>query len=314
MAPSIEKALDSLRSEGELSPTSLRGLSDMNSVAAEEARRQWSRLPLARRQAVMRLAGSLADEHIELNFDRLDLIGLQDPDPLVRRQAVANLWESEDPSLRSRFLALLETDPDLGVRVEAARALGRFVLEMEEAEADGEDRRRLEEALLSATSESDEMLRLQAVEALGFSSRAEVPDLIRAAYGSAGDESRRSALVAMGRSGDRRWRDIVTSELRSPAPTTRREAARAAGELELRRSVPELAELLEDSNPDVALQAIWALGQIGGKSAERALLRAQRTASDESTRVALQESLEYLTFLEGTRDLEGALRLRRESE
>ncbi len=119
------------------------------------------------------------------------------------------------------------------------------------------------------------------VEALGFSSRAEVPDLIRAAYGSAGDDARRSALVAMGRSGDRRWRDIVTSELRSPAPTTRREAARAAGELELRRSVPELAELLEDSNPDVALQAIWALGQIGGKSAERALLRAQRTASDE---------------------------------
>jgi len=314
MAPSIEKAFDLLRSEGEVLPTSLRGLSDMNAVAAEEARRQWALLPLARRLAVMRLAGSLADEHIELNFDRLDLIGLGDSDAVVRRQAVANLWESEDPSLRSRFLALLETDDDLGVRVEAARALGRFVLEMEETEADGEDRRRLEQALLSATSDGDEMLHLQAVESLGFSSRAEVPDLIRSAYDSAGDDAKRSALVAMGRSADRRWRDIVTSELRSPAPTTRREAARAAGELELRRSIPELAELLEDVNPDVALQAIWALGQIGGKSAERALLRAQRTASDETTRVALQESLEHLAFLEGTRDLEGALRLRREPE
>jgi len=314
MAPSIEKAFGLLRSEGEFPPSALRSLSDMSTAATEEARREWGRLPLGRRQAVMRMAGSLADENIELNFDRLDLIGLQDPDPLVRRQAVANLWESEDPSLRSRFLALLEADVDLGVRVEAARALGRFVLKIEETEADGEDRRRLEETLLSAASAGEADLRLQAVESLGFSSRAEVPGLIRAAYDSGGDESKRSALVAMGRSGDRRWRQIVTGELRSPAPTTRQEAARAAGELELRPSIPELAELLDDVNPDVALQAIWALGQIGGKAAERALLHAQRTATDATTRIALQESLEHLTFLEGTRDLEGVLRLRRESE
>jgi HEAT repeat protein len=314
MARSIQRAFDLLRSEGELPPSALRDLSDMNAAAAEEARRMWDLLPADRRQAVMRKAGSLADENIELNFDRLDLIALQDSDPLVRRQAVANLWECEDLSLRVRLVGLLETDADLGVRVEAARALGRFVLEMEEMEVAGDDRRQLEEALLAAAATSEAQLRLQAIESLGFSSRREVPDLIREAYASGGDESRRSALVAMGRSGERRWREIVTAELRSPAPATRREAARAAGELELRPSVPELAELLEDANPEVALQAIWALGQIGGKAAERALLRAQREAGDEPTRVALQESLEHLAFLEGTRDLEGVLRLRRETE
>jgi hypothetical protein len=314
MARSIQRAFDLLRSGGDLPPSALRELSDMNAAEAEEARRQWGSLPAERRQAAMRMAGSLADVNIELNFDRLDWIGLEDPDPLVRRQAVTNLWECEDSALRARFLDLLETDADLGVRVEAARALGQFVLELEELEVAGEDRRELEQALLSAAAADEAVLRLQAIESLGFSSRREVPDLIRAAYASGGDEAKRSALVAMGRSGDRRWRQIVTVELRSPAPTTRREAARAAGELELRPSVPELAELLEDVNSDVALQAIWALGQIGGKAAERALLHAQRTVTDEATRVALQESLEHLTFLEGTRDLEGVLRLRREAE
>jgi hypothetical protein len=44
------------------------------------------------------------------------------------------------------------------------------------------------------------------------------------------------------------------------------------------------------------------------------MLRAQRVAPEEATRLALEESLEHLTFVEGTRDLEAALRLRRESE
>jgi HEAT repeat protein len=94
----------------------------------------------------------------------------------------------------------------------------------------------------------------------------------------------------------------------------RSEAAHAAGELDLRGSVSELIELLEDTDTGVVLQAIWALGQIGGKTAERALLRAQRSAADEATRQAISESLEHLTFLEGTRDLEAALRARSNSE
>jgi HEAT repeat protein len=149
---------------------------------------------------------------------------------------------------------------------------------------------------------------------LGFSSRPEVSLLVQGLYDSGTDEAKRSALVAMGRSGDRRWRSIIEAELRSPSPGTRREAARAAGELELRPAVAELIELLEDVSLDVSLQAIWALGQIGGKTAERAMLRAQRVAPEEATRLALEESLEHLTFVEGTRDLEAALRLRRESE
>lgn len=314
MSTAFERAFDGLRSEGELSPSILRSLSDLDTASAEDLSRRWPTLSASRRLEAVSLAGRLADEHIELNFDRLNLIGVEDPDPLVRRQAVANLWESEDPSLASRFLALLQRDPEVAVQAEAARALGRFVLQMEETEADAAERSGLEEALLAASAHDDDQLRFPAIESLGFSSRAEVPGVIERLYASGGDDARRSALVAMGRSGDRRWRTTVEAELRSPSPGLRREAARAAGELELHSAVPELIELLEDVSLDVALQTIWALGQIGGKTAERALLRAQRVAADETSRLALQEALEHLTFLEGTRDLDAALRLRRESE
>lgn len=314
MASTLARTLDILKSEGALTPSAVQGLSDMGGAAADELRRNWQSVTAERRRAVMHLAGSLADEHIELNFDRLAVIGLDDPDPAVRRQAIANLWESEDALLARRFLDCLEADSDVGVRAEAARALGRFVLEAEQEDVPTAERLRLEAALLSAATSTDERLRLRAVEALGFSSRPEVLSLIQAAYDSPGEEPRQSALLAMGRSGDLRWREIVMAELRSPAPDNRRAAARAAGELELRRSVPELIDLLDDVSPEVQVQAIWSLGQIGGKTAERALLRARRSMSDETARVAIDESLEYLTFLEGTRDLEAALRAQRESE
>jgi HEAT repeat protein len=228
MSPALERAFDGLRSEGELSPAALRGLSDLDSASAEELRRRWPSLPSPRRLEAVTLAGRLADEHIELNFDRLNLIGWRIRPARARRQAVANLWESEDPSLAHRFLALLQQDPDLAVQAEAARALGRFVLQLEEAEADAGDRFALEEALLAAAAQDDDRLRFPAVESLGFSSRPEVSLLVQGLYDSGTDEAKRSALVAMGRSGDRRWRSIIEAELRSPSPGTRREAARAA--------------------------------------------------------------------------------------
>ncbi len=92
------------------------------------------------------------------------------------------------------------------------------------------------------------------------------------------------------------------------------EAAQAAGELELRQSVPELLELLEDAHPDVQQRAIWALGQIGGKTAERGLRRLLRAAPDTSVTTAAEESLEHLAFVDSTRQLEDGLRARDESD
>jgi HEAT repeat protein len=118
----------------------------------------------------------------------------------------------------------------------------------------------------------------------------------------------------MGRSGDRRWREAVIAEMRHASPEIRMEAAQAAGELELRRSVPELLELLEDAHPAVQQRAIWALGQIGGKTAERGLRRVLHAAPDPSLAIAAEESLEHLAFVDSTRQLEDGLRAQVEGD
>ena len=142
--------------------------------------------------------------------------------------------------------------------------------------------RRLEDALLITTAGADhEEVRRRALESLGFSSRAEVPPLIAAAYASPDEATRASALVAMAHSADQRWRAQVLAELPSLSPKIRLEAARAAGELELKAAVPALIEDLEDTDRDVRWVAIWALGQIGGQPARAALKKLLREADEE---------------------------------
>jgi len=308
MSPTLHQALDALRSADDLRPASMHGLSDLDAAGIDETRRVWEQLPPLRRQEAMQLFGEQAREHIELNFDQLARLGLSDPDPLVRRRAVANLWECEDASLQGRFLELLQADPDVGVRAEAAGALGRFVYRSEVGDVADEQKRALEDGLLAAAGAPERDLRLRSIESLGYSSRPEVTGLIQGAYETQEDSSKRTALLAMGRSSDRRWREAVIAEMRNASPEIRKEAAQAAGELELRRSVPELLELLEDTHPDVQQRAIWALGQIGGKSAERGLRRFLHAAPDTSLAAAAEESLEHLAFVDSTRQLEEGLR------
>jgi HEAT repeat protein len=306
--PSLDQALDALRSPDELRPEALRGLSDLDAAGAVQTRTVWEGLPPLRRRQAMRLLGDQARQHIELNYDKVALLALQDPDPAVRQQAVANLWECEDPGLMAKFIERLRTDTDVGVRAQTAGGLGRFVYRCEVEDVEAGRKRLLEDALLMAAAAAEEEVRLRSIESLGYSSRPEVPGLIQTAYDSAGEASKRSAITAMGRSGDERWGETVIAEMRNPAPKIRMEAAQAAGELELRQSVTELLELLEDVSPDVQQNAIWALGQIGGKSAERGLRRLLRTAPEESIAAKAEESLEYLAFVESTRQLEDGLR------
>lgn len=308
MSPTLAQVLASLDSQHDLFVDDLRALSDLDTDGTTATGQAWSRLPVERRREIMRRCGELAREHIELNYDRLCLIAIEDADPVVRRTAIANLWESEVPVVLRSLLTILEQDPEPSVRIEAARALGGFVYQ---CEVDGHHetlKDRLETSLLEAARADVPELRIRAVESLGYSSRPEVGGLVAAAYQGSDPAARQGAIVAMGRSGDPRWNDVVMAELRSPSPAMRREAARAAGELDLRRAAPELAELLADAHPDVQRQAIWSLGQIGGKTARRSLERFRKDTDDVDLSIAAEEALEYLAFVETTRDFERALR------
>lgn len=306
MSSSFDQLLDALgRPSAVLPQVDLNFLSDLDAAQVERLRRLWTRLDPTRRREIMGELGRMAQEHIELNFDRVDRMALSDPDGHVRRLAIENLWESEDPGLVPALVRSLASDSESAVRAAAAAALGTFVCLGDMGRLAAGALPEVEAALLGAVQDPDENVRLRSLESLGYSSRAEVPSLIRGAYQSVDEGQRRSALLAMARSMDDVWKKDVVAELQNPSPVVRLEATRAAGELELQESVKDLVDLVEDGDPGIRRAAIWALGQIGGKRPGEVLSRLLDQAEDDDDDEAglIEDALDQLAFVEGSRDL-----------
>jgi HEAT repeat protein len=204
------------------------------------------------------------------------------------------------PLLASR----LREDEDINVRAIAATALGHFVLMGELDEIRPDPRTQAYQSLLATCLDSEENgeVRRRALESLAYADTEAVTDLISKAYAAPEEKMRVSAVFAMGRSANTGWARQVRQELFSPNPELRYEAARACGELQLPGSVPDLADLTEDVDPEVQEAALWALGQIGGEKA-RKVLEHYCLAASEATRMAAQAALDELVFMHG--DLTG---------
>lgn len=293
-----------LDEDRELRPSQVSELSDLTSRQAEAFDAAWPQSAVGRRREIVATLGRLAEENLELLFERVNRIVLTDPDPEVRRQAIANLWESEDGRLAQFFVEIARDDPDQGVRQQAVESLGRFVYLGEVEKISSQILFEIEETLLEIlrATQSDSMRRA-ALQSLGYSSREEVPAYIRSAYNSGEEEELRTGLIAMGRSADQAWLPQIIEVLRHPAPSVRAEAVRAAGELEARRAITELIDLLEDAHPEVRRAAIWALGQVGGGRAREALIDLQETEGASEFEEDIDEALDYIAFLEATPDL-----------
>jgi HEAT repeat protein len=304
MPEDLQRLLDSLMDEDQPVPTlDLAQLSDLDSAQAQTLDKHWQHAPASNRQAVMRHLGQLAQDHIELDFEIVNRIALDDPDPAVRRQAVANLWECEDPDLARQLVTLMKEDSDEAVRARAAEALGRFVYLGEVDKLEANLLKSVEDQLLALVqADSPGEPGLRALESLGYSSRPEVSGLIEAAYASSGEDIKRASVMAMGRSAHEQWVQAVSEELHNPSPLIREEAARAAGELEARSAVASLIELLDDAKLPVRRAAIWSLGLIGGKRAERALVGLQANEAVEEDAGLIEDALDYLNFLGSTPD------------
>lgn len=305
MTPDLQRLLDALADPSRpIQSDTLEAASDLDAPSLQAFQTAWSGCDTGRKIQVLEHLGHLADEDIELNFDRINRMALGDEGPGVRRQAIQNLWECEDPSLGQRLSALVEADPSPDVRATAAAALGRFVYLGEVEEIDEQLLRQVEDRLLAAQRDDPEQgVRLRSLESLGYSSRPEVAPLIEDAYRSGQEPRVQSALKAMARSASPSWEPSVLENLHHPAPGLRAEAARAAGELELRGCVDDLIELTEDAIDEVRLAAIWSLAQIGGQDASQALTRLLESAEDEDEIALLEDGLDYITFVDGTRDI-----------
>jgi HEAT repeat protein len=304
MSQSITQLLAELQDpSANISDERLAELSDLGKQAAQAFATSWKQVDTQRRREIVQTLGRLADEFIELTFEAINLLAVQDRDGEVRRLAIQNLWECTDPKLIEPLLQSVREDQNVSVRSAAATALGRYVWLGEIDEILPEQLRLVEDELLKTIETDDEeIVQRMAIESLGYSSRVEVGPIIETAFQSASEAFRRSAIFAMGRSANVVWSTQVLISLTDSSPEIRREAARAAGELEIKGAIEPLIELLDDVDDEVRAAAIWSLGQLGGSQAEEALLALLDQSDDDALTKLIQDALEYLAFVDGTAD------------
>ncbi len=238
---------------------------------------------------------------------------LEDEDAEVRSLALEGLWDYPVPELIAPLFEIARNDPSQEVRSKAIVTLGRYIYEgdmadydfdwggmeelMREDELPEKDFLRVKEFLLDLVRDEGQPLdsRRFAIEALSFLNEPEVQDLIGAAYAHPDVKMKVSAIFAMGRQGDQRWADTLLKELGSEVKELQYEAVRAAGEAYLDKAVPRLKELALIDDKDLQLEAIWALGKIGGEDVSE-FLYDLADDEDREVREMAEAALEELSL------------------
>jgi hypothetical protein len=281
-----------------LAMRSLKPFSGLGSGAYNEFWPAWTTINAHRRAEIAHAMVDLAEDNVDLDFAQALLWLLDDDDAEVRATAAEGLWESERSLVLEGLLRALQSDPAAPVRAAAAMSLSRFAYRAEMEELSPSDdqalRAGLERAVLDARQPID--VRRRALESAGyFASNDAIQEQVAQAYSSSEQLLRESALVAMGRSLLPRWLPNISQALSASSPALRYEAARAAGEMseDARSLLPKVAPLLNDKDSEVALAAIWALGQIGGETAQR-LLKQVAKEGDDARRQAAADALDEL--------------------
>jgi hypothetical protein len=297
----IEALLDESKP---FSPKYLHRLSDLEPADTSTFSHTWPKVSTKRRQALLE---DLEELHLAddlLCFEDVGRVALKDNEPGVRKLAISILREYELVELLPTFIHMAEHDPDAEVRAASAAALATYIYMGEVEDISPQKLQRVEECLLKLATGSDtKLIRRRALEALGFSSRKEVNELIEKAFASSETDWLVSALFAMGRSANSNWKPQVMQMLSHQRPAVRAEAASAAGELEIKTAVPKLLELLEDVDIDVRMASIWALSQIGGPGIRSALEALLESTDDDEEARQLDNALENLDFTEEMNEL-----------
>ncbi len=298
----FQKVLDTLLDESkDISRRYLTEFSDIEPASLKSLRETWPRIGLSRKLLLLDKLNALANEDTLVSFEDLGRTLLTDDDPQVRIRAMRLLIECEDHRLVPIYIDLLTNDEIVAVRAEAASMLGLFV-QLGEFEGIPEDvHHHIEDVLLKVLNGKDESpVRRRSLEALGFSSRIEVPVLIESSFNRQDPDWKASAIFAMGRSNDKRWTDHVLHMMVSDDSSIRLAAVQASGELALPLARPLLINLLEEETDDViAGAAIWSLSQIGGEDARLYIQNLLDIVEDDDNQAAfLEEALDNLAFAE----------------
>jgi HEAT repeat protein len=286
-----------------LDPRYLYALSD---IAGEDFRRLkeiWKEIDVVRRRGLIEDLEQLTESNTLLSFEKVFRHAIKDEDQQVRFYAVRAIEVFDTDDLVSTFLEILEGDASEDVRAVTASVLGKYIYRGELDKISKEKQQRIENALLEViNSDQPVRVRRRALEAMGYSPRAEAHREIKKAYHSGEEAWIASALFAMGRSYDHQYDEMVLNHLQHTAPEIRKEAVRACGELYLNEAVPIMLDLLDDI-AEVRKAAIWSLSQIGGEEAGPAINRLlEENLTKEETEL-INQALERLSFFENGIDI-----------
>lgn len=239
----------------------------------------------------------LAEGNTTMDFDAIGSIAIDDQDEKVRELGLRNLWQTDDEQYFLKVNEILQSDPILEVRAQAAALLGRYILLGELGQISEKIAEKASQALfVIMENENIDKLCQRALESLGNSGDSRVPGLIEDAYDFGDEDMQAAAIFAMGRTADERWIPIIIEQLNDPNPELIREAARASGELEIDEAIPLLINLLHDEVMEIRLASAWSLSQIGGEEASEALEDFQSRSEDEDEVDFIEDALDNLTF------------------
>ena len=292
--PSADDVIDQLESGDPTEDYSvLRGLSRIGDSQLSRLMGLWPSLEPERRRELLAKLDQLASAHALLDFHRIHLSALHDPDTATRILAVRGIAIEERPDYLQLLCAQLESDDTASVRAEIADVLGKWVVSMEFGLLSDEDAEELQVALTARVHdiEEDEEVRGRALEALGACSDETVGELIGESYEVGSHRLRVAAIRAMGRSASETWLQILIFNFDDEDADIRAAAATATGALLVDESATPLGMLLDDSELDVQLAAVEALGEIASDEAERILTRLVRETTIPELRTAAQDSL-----------------------
>ncbi len=304
---SFQKVIDELTGDKpEVSRRSLQEFSDIDPASLSAVLEAWPLVKPDRKRILLDGLQSLSDEDTLVCFDDFARALLTDADAQVRTRAIRLLDESDDAKLVPSFIRILTDDEQAETRAEAAVALGKFVELGELEELPEQTKRKVEDALLEKANGEDQLLvRRNALEALGFSSRPEVVTLIESAFRRENPDWQASALFAMGRSFDERWEEQVLSRMQDVNPIVRLAAVEAAGELRLTSAHLILLKVLEEEDEDdITSAAIWSLSQIGGEDARVYIQNLLDLAEEDEDVEFLEEALDNLQFTDELNDFD----------
>ncbi|MFA7249245.1 MAG: HEAT repeat domain-containing protein [Dehalococcoidia bacterium] len=272
----------------------LRALSEPDRDTLAGCLRLWPAIDPARRREVLAAMQQLEEDEAALDFHRVGLTALRDPDPATRMLAVRGLREQDRAEYMRLLAAQLRDDPVPMVRVEIAKALGSFVIAMEFGLLPDDDAETLTAALRDAVEDVEETddVRGSALEALGAWSDESTAEMISDLYEVGGPILRLAAIRAMGRNASEGWLDLLIYHFDDEDADMRAAAAEAAGQLLLDEAVDPLVMLAtEDKDEDVQVAAIHALGEIGNEEVERILTRWLKERRAPHIQDAIREAL-----------------------